>query len=69
MPETAMAGPSPDHTPGGRLGGPENNGGGMAMATQQEFEDVKARQLPHLTDYHTSKKAARFDAHPLRAAG
>lgn len=45
LPETAMAGPSPNQTnqtSGGRSGGPENGDGGTA--TQQEVEDVKARQ-------------------------
>lgn len=43
LPETAMAGPSPNQTSGGRSGGSDDDGGGMA--TQQEVEGVKARQL------------------------
>lgn len=64
LPETAMAVPSPNQTSGATSGGPEDDGRAMA-ATQQQVEDVKARQ-PYYTRVGDVEKDTMFLAPTLR---
>eukprot|EP00903_Cladosiphon_okamuranus_P014903 g13800.t1 len=65
LPETAMAGPSPNQISLGGSGGPEDGGGGMA--TQQEVEDVKASLARKRALLQQQRKQRKLEADRMLA--